>query len=275
MAPDSPKPLRGSQSAGEAKIGRTPKLPRDADRPAEAEVPKDPVVTGTVPEVADGTEPKRAKRVARRLPEDVPLPIPRPADAVAAVSDTPSALTTPPASAVPQPAPQDPAAPRASAPPSVAAAAQPTAAQPARAQPDPAPAPTPPARALAALPAPPEPPLPTVASPKAPPLQEGLGRTEPAGTAAALPVTVGQVGADRAGTEVHVVVVNVLGRDVSDVDVRCDAQDPRGLPLGRASTRIATIAQADVAFGRVVFAPDVSAAGSRFTCVAGFAAAAP
>lgn len=81
-----------------------------------------------------------------------------------------------------------------------------------------------------------------------------------------LSVKIGQVSAGPLGTDVHVVVVNVLSREMRDVDVRCRVRDARGLQVAEASARIAGVAPSDVAFGRVLFPSGVTVDGDRFAC---------
>ena len=89
-----------------------------------------------------------------------------------------------------------------------------------------------------------------------------------------LPVTVGQISAEPRGTNVHVVVVNVLQREMKGVDVRCRARDAQGLQVAEASVHIASIAPSDVAFGQVLFPAEITAQDNKFTCDVGRIAAA-
>ncbi len=89
-----------------------------------------------------------------------------------------------------------------------------------------------------------------------------------------LPVTVGRISAEPRGTDVHVVVVNVLEREMKDVDVRCRARDAQGLQVAEASAHIASIAPSDVAFGQVLFPAEITAQDNKFTCDVGRTAAA-
>ena len=84
-----------------------------------------------------------------------------------------------------------------------------------------------------------------------------------------LPVTVGRISAEPRGTDVHVVVVNVLEREMKDVDVRCRARDAQGLQVAEASAHIASIAPSDVAFGQVLFPAEITAQDNKFTCETG------
>ncbi|MGI4763861.1 MAG: hypothetical protein ACRYGP_02150 [Janthinobacterium lividum] len=86
---------------------------------------------------------------------------------------------------------------------------------------------------------------------------------------APLRVTVGQVSAEPRGTDVHVVLVNVLQREMKGVDVRCRARDAQGLQVAEASAHIASIAPSDVAFGQVLFPAEITAQGNTFTCEGG------
>ncbi len=89
-----------------------------------------------------------------------------------------------------------------------------------------------------------------------------------------LPVTVGRISAEPRGTDVHVVVVNVLEREMKDVDVRCRARDAQGLQVAEASAHIASIAPSDVAFGQVLFPAEITAQDNKFICDVGRTAAA-
>ncbi len=89
-----------------------------------------------------------------------------------------------------------------------------------------------------------------------------------------LPITVGRISAEPRGTDVHVVVVNVLQREMKDVDVRCRARDAQGLQVAEASAHIASIAPSDVAFGQVLFPAEITAQDNKFTCDVGRIAAA-
>lgn len=91
---------------------------------------------------------------------------------------------------------------------------------------------------------------------------------------ASSPVTIGQVSSELRGTDVHVVVVNILHGEMKDVDVLCRARDGRGLQVAEASAHIASIAPSDVAFGQVVFPPDTASRDDEFTCRIGRIAAA-
>ena len=72
----------------------------------------------------------------------------------------------------------------------------------------------------------------------------------------------------------HVVVVNVLQREMKGVDVRCRARDAQGLQVAEASVHIASIAPSDVAFGQVLFPAEITAQDNKFTCDVGRIAAA-
>ena len=84
-----------------------------------------------------------------------------------------------------------------------------------------------------------------------------------------LPVTVGRISVEPRGTDVHVVVVNVLQRQMKDVDVRCRARDAQGLQVAEASAHIASIEPSDVAFGQVLFPAEITAQDNKFTCETG------
>ena len=88
-----------------------------------------------------------------------------------------------------------------------------------------------------------------------------------------LPVTVGQISIEPRGTDVHVVVVNVLQREMKNVDVRCRARDAQGLQVAEASANIASIAPSDVAFGQVLFPAAITVQDNKFTCDVGRIAA--
>lgn len=133
---------------------------------------------------------------------------------------------------------------------------------------------------VAALPAAPAPdgtrmaalPLPAVAAPQ-PREPSTAGKERIDGSDGRRPdgplsVKIGRVGAEGGGTAVHVVVINGLQGDVKDVDVRCEARDAQGMQVGDAETRIADVAKAEVAFGSVRFPSELTAANSRFSCIA-------
>ena len=88
------------------------------------------------------------------------------------------------------------------------------------------------------------------------------------------PVTIGQISAEPSGTDVHIVVVNILQHEMKDVDVRCRARDAEGLQVAEASAHIASIAPSDVAFGQVLFPAEITAQDNKFTCDVGRIAAA-
>lgn len=102
------------------------------------------------------------------------------------------------------------------------------------------------------------------------------GRLQPVPELAGTPlrVTVGQISAEPRGTDVHVVLVNVLQREMKDVDIRCRAHDAQGLQVAEASAHIASIAPSDVAFGQVLFPAEITAQDNTFTCDVGRIAAA-
>ncbi len=84
-----------------------------------------------------------------------------------------------------------------------------------------------------------------------------------------MPVTVGHISAEPRGTDVHVVVVNLLQREMKDVYVRCRARDAQGLQVAEASAYLESIAPSDVAFGQVLFPAEITAQDNKFTCETG------
>ena len=99
--------------------------------------------------------------------------------------------------------------------------------------------------------------------------QEGSLRPMPELAGGRLPVTIGQVSAEARGTDVHVVIVNVLQHEIKDVDVTCRAHDARGLQVAEASAHIENIAPSDVAFEQVFFPAGITAKDSKFICDVG------
>ena len=83
------------------------------------------------------------------------------------------------------------------------------------------------------------------------------------------PVTVGHISAEPRGTDVHVVVVNLLQREMKDVYVRCRARDAQGVQVAEASAHLESIAPSDVAFGQVLFPAEITAQDNKFTCETG------
>ncbi len=104
--------------------------------------------------------------------------------------------------------------------------------------------------------------------------QEGVLRPLPGSAGDSVSVKIGQISAEPRGTDVHVVVVNVLQHEMKDVDVRCRAQDAQGLQVAESSARIASIAPSDVAFGQVLFPSEITTRDNKFTCEVGRIAAA-
>ena len=104
--------------------------------------------------------------------------------------------------------------------------------------------------------------------------QEGALQPVPDLAGTPLSVTVGQISEQQQGTDVHVVVVNVLQREMKDVEIRCRARDAQDLQVAEASVLIASIAPADVAFGQVLFPAEIMAKDNKFTCDVGKIAAA-
>ncbi len=84
-----------------------------------------------------------------------------------------------------------------------------------------------------------------------------------------MPVTVGHISAEPRGTDVHVVVVNLLQREMKDVYIRCRARDAQGLQVAEASAYLESIAPSDVAFGQVLFPAEITAQDNKFTCETG------
>ncbi len=104
--------------------------------------------------------------------------------------------------------------------------------------------------------------------------QDGVLQPLPASAGDSVSVKIGQISAEPRGTDVHVVVVNVLQHEMKDVDVRCRAQDAQGLQVAESSARIASIAPSDVAFGQVLFPSEITTRDNKFTCEVGRIAAA-
>ena len=84
-----------------------------------------------------------------------------------------------------------------------------------------------------------------------------------------LPVTVGQITVEPRGTDVHVVLVNILQQEIKDVDVMCRARDAQGMQVAEAFAHIATIAPLDVAFGQVILPNEIKISNSKITCEIG------
>ena len=88
-----------------------------------------------------------------------------------------------------------------------------------------------------------------------------------------LPVTIGQISAEPRGTNVHILVVNVLQHEVNGVDVRCRARDTQGLQVAEATAHISSIATSDIALEQVIFPPEITPRDNKFTCETGKSAA--
>lgn len=88
----------------------------------------------------------------------------------------------------------------------------------------------------------------------------------PTSTAETLSVKIGQISAERNGTDVHVLVINASQVEVKDVDVTCRASDAQGQHVGEASTHIGRVAPTDVALDRVLFRLDIATKDERYTC---------
>lgn len=77
---------------------------------------------------------------------------------------------------------------------------------------------------------------------------------------------IGQVSADSRGTNVHVVVVNMLPKQMENIDVRCKARDAQGLQVAEVNTRIAVVAPSDITFDQVLFPNDITPKDNTFIC---------
>ena len=84
-----------------------------------------------------------------------------------------------------------------------------------------------------------------------------------------LPVTVGQITVEPRGTDVHVVLVNILQQEIKDVDVMCRARDAQGMQVAEAFAHIASIAPLDVAFGQVILPNEIKISDSKIVCETG------
>lgn len=94
----------------------------------------------------------------------------------------------------------------------------------------------------------------------------------PEAVSSPLRVTVGQISTDTRGTDIHVVVVNVLRYEAKDVDIRCRARDAQGLQVAEASAHIASIAPSDVAFDQVILPSEITTRDNSFSCEVGWMA---
>ena len=97
-------------------------------------------------------------------------------------------------------------------------------------------------------------------------MQEGALQPSRSSAGDSLSVKIGQVSAEPRGTDVHVVVVNVLPKEMKDIDVRCRARDAQGLQVAEVSTRIANVAPSDVTFERILFPSEITPKDNTFTC---------
>lgn len=268
----TPRPTREARKGSPAPSSRTASpvdpavvasIPPAPAKPAPAEAPLRLVDPAVTPEAGPPT-------AALRRPTSPVAPGPsRGASDAAAPAPAPDAVPT-------RPAPH-PSAPAASAP----AASDP------RRDADAAPTVPPPPSAAggserreSSEPQPPVPQPPVVASLPPPAgtdiaghdgrpggdTQNGDGRIRPGPVRRALPVSIGQIRTDPHGTDVHVVVVNVLRRGVDAVRVDCKARDARGQQVAEAASEIADIAPSDVGLGRVRFPPEITTRDNTFTC---------
>ena len=99
--------------------------------------------------------------------------------------------------------------------------------------------------------------------------QDGDVRTPSAHVGQSLPVSVGQIKRDPHGTDVHVVVVNVLRHEVDDVRISCKASDAQGMQVAEATSSIAMIAPSDVGLAQVLFPSEITTQDNTFTCDSG------
>lgn len=99
--------------------------------------------------------------------------------------------------------------------------------------------------------------------------QEGALRSSPPPASTSLSVKIGQISPEPRGTDVHIMVVNVLPNEMRDIDVRCRARDAQGLQVAEVSTRIANVPPSDITFGRVLFPSEITTKDNVFTCEIG------
>lgn len=96
--------------------------------------------------------------------------------------------------------------------------------------------------------------------------QVGALQPSPSPAGISLSVKIGQVSADSRGTNVHVVVVNMLPKQMENIDVRCKARDAQGLQVAEVNTRIAVVAPSDITFDQVLFPNDITPKDNTFIC---------